>query len=99
MRATRFLRVAYRSEKRRQAVSCRCVLASTQRVSPKILNLRRPAVAPLAYIPPGGITYIAVLVEDRIMEYLLNTEPGAYSFADLQREKATLWDGVTNPVA
>jgi predicted RNA-binding protein with PUA-like domain len=33
------------------------------------------------------------------MEYLLKTEPGAYSFADLQREKATIWDGVTNPVA
>ncbi len=33
------------------------------------------------------------------MDYLLKTEPSAYSFADLQREKATVWDGVTNPVA
>jgi predicted RNA-binding protein with PUA-like domain len=33
------------------------------------------------------------------MDYLLKTEPSAYSFADLQREKATIWDGVTNPVA
>jgi predicted RNA-binding protein with PUA-like domain len=33
------------------------------------------------------------------MEYLLKTEPTAYSFADLQRDKSTVWDGVTNPVA
>ena len=33
------------------------------------------------------------------MPYLLKTEPTVYSFADLQREQATIWDGVTNPVA
>ena len=33
------------------------------------------------------------------MDYLLKTEPTVYSFADLEREKATIWDGVTNPVA
>jgi predicted RNA-binding protein with PUA-like domain len=33
------------------------------------------------------------------MDYLLKTEPSAYSFADLQRDKATVWDGVSNPVA
>jgi predicted RNA-binding protein with PUA-like domain len=33
------------------------------------------------------------------MDYLLKTEPTAYSFADLQRDKATIWDGVSNPVA
>jgi predicted RNA-binding protein with PUA-like domain len=33
------------------------------------------------------------------MDYLLKTEPSVYSFADLQREKSTIWDGVTNPVA
>lgn len=33
------------------------------------------------------------------MFYLLKTEPSVYSFADLQREKSTIWDGVTNPVA
>ena len=33
------------------------------------------------------------------MDYLLKTEPSEYSFADLQRDKATIWDGVTNPVA
>jgi predicted RNA-binding protein with PUA-like domain len=32
-------------------------------------------------------------------DYLLKTEPSEYSFADLQRDKATLWDGVKNPVA
>ncbi len=33
------------------------------------------------------------------MNYLLKTEPSVYSFADLQREDTTIWDGVTNPVA
>lgn len=32
-------------------------------------------------------------------DYLLKTEASAYSFADLERDKTTLWDGVTNPVA
>ena len=31
--------------------------------------------------------------------WLLKTEPSTYSFADLQREKITVWDGVSNPVA
>ena len=31
--------------------------------------------------------------------YLLKTEPSEYSFADLQRDQATVWDGVSNPVA
>ncbi|MFZ1927888.1 MAG: EVE domain-containing protein [Candidatus Sulfotelmatobacter sp.] len=33
------------------------------------------------------------------MSYLLKTEPTVYSFADLQRDQTTIWDGVTNPVA
>jgi predicted RNA-binding protein with PUA-like domain len=33
------------------------------------------------------------------MPYLLKTEPSSYSFADLQRDKSTLWDGVKNPAA
>jgi predicted RNA-binding protein with PUA-like domain len=33
------------------------------------------------------------------MDYLLKTEPSVYSFANLQKEKTTVWDGVTNPVA
>jgi predicted RNA-binding protein with PUA-like domain len=32
-------------------------------------------------------------------DYLLKTEPSEYSFADLQRDKLTVWDGVHNPVA
>jgi predicted RNA-binding protein with PUA-like domain len=31
--------------------------------------------------------------------YLLKTEPSEYSFADLQHDKKTEWDGVSNPVA
>src|SRR3954468_15706641 len=34
-----------------------------------------------------------------LMNYLLKTEPSTYSFADLQREGTTTWDGVTNPAA
>jgi predicted RNA-binding protein with PUA-like domain len=34
-----------------------------------------------------------------LSDYLLKTEPTEYSFADLQRDKQTIWDGVTNPVA
>ena len=33
------------------------------------------------------------------MPYLLKTEPSTYSFANLQEEGTTIWDGVTNPVA
>lgn len=33
------------------------------------------------------------------MPYLLKTEPSEYSFADLERDKSTVWDGVSNPVA
>ncbi|MGA9040977.1 MAG: EVE domain-containing protein [Terriglobales bacterium] len=33
------------------------------------------------------------------MDYLLKTEPSTYSFTDLQRDKTTIWDGVSNPVA
>lgn len=33
------------------------------------------------------------------VDYLLKTEPSEYSFADLQRDEVTRWDGVSNPVA
>jgi len=33
------------------------------------------------------------------MDYLLKTEPSTYSFADLERDKTTTWDGISNPVA
>ena len=32
-------------------------------------------------------------------DYLLKTEPSEYSFEELQRDEATVWDGVHNPVA
>jgi len=31
--------------------------------------------------------------------WLLKTEPSTYSFADLQRDQHTVWDGVKNPQA
>jgi predicted RNA-binding protein with PUA-like domain len=33
------------------------------------------------------------------MPYLLKTEPSTFSFADLQRERETIWDGVSAPAA
>jgi predicted RNA-binding protein with PUA-like domain len=36
---------------------------------------------------------------ERATAYLLKTEPSVYSFADLQRDGETIWDGVTNPAA
>lgn len=33
------------------------------------------------------------------VDYLLKTEPTVYSFVDLERDKQTIWDGVTNPTA
>src|SRR5215467_11728363 len=33
------------------------------------------------------------------MPYLLKTEPSEYSFANLERDKETIWGGVSNPVA
>lgn len=31
--------------------------------------------------------------------FLVKTEPSSYSFADLRRDRRTVWDGVSNPVA
>ena len=42
------------------------------------------------------IAHVGVLVAPG---YLLKTEPTVYSFADLQRDKITEWDGVSNPTA
>lgn len=33
------------------------------------------------------------------MAWLVKTEPGSYSYEDLEREGRGVWDGVTNPVA
>jgi predicted RNA-binding protein with PUA-like domain len=38
-------------------------------------------------------------MEPAMADYLLKTEPTTYSFADLQKDGATIWDGVSNPVA
>jgi predicted RNA-binding protein with PUA-like domain len=39
------------------------------------------------------------LLRTTLMDYLLKSEASVYSFADLLRDKTTIWDGVTNPVA
>jgi predicted RNA-binding protein with PUA-like domain len=52
-----------------------------------------------AFIPPNQPADIYAAVRIFRMPYLLKTEPSTYSFADLQREGTTIWDGVTNPVA
>ena len=36
---------------------------------------------------------------DLMADYLLKTEPTEYSFADLQKDKSTVWEGVANPTA
>ncbi|MEO8726190.1 MAG: EVE domain-containing protein [Acidobacteriaceae bacterium] len=33
------------------------------------------------------------------MPYLLKTEPGSYSYDDLERDGETVWDGIKNPQA
>jgi predicted RNA-binding protein with PUA-like domain len=33
------------------------------------------------------------------LDYLLKTEPSEYSFAELQKDEVTVWDGVSNPAA
>ncbi len=33
------------------------------------------------------------------MHYLLKTEPGTYSYDDLERDGETTWDGIKNPQA
>jgi predicted RNA-binding protein with PUA-like domain len=43
--------------------------------------------------------HFAAQLKIKSMDYLLKTEPSEYSFGDLQRDKETNWDGVTNPVA
>ena len=41
----------------------------------------------------------ALLVRWRDMPHLLKSEPDQYSYADLERDGETVWDGVTNPAA
>ena len=57
------------------------------------LQLRAPISPKLFYgVQPLCLQYPS-------MDYLLKTEPTVYSFANLERDKATTWDGVTNPTA
>jgi predicted RNA-binding protein with PUA-like domain len=42
---------------------------------------------------------VAGFLRGGAVDYLLKTEPTEYSFADLERDKTTVWDGVSNPVA
>jgi len=44
---------------------------------------------------------MAKAAEDRAdtAGWLLKTEPGSYSYADLERDGKTVWDGVTNNLA
>jgi predicted RNA-binding protein with PUA-like domain len=44
---------------------------------------------------PLGIAEVKPMSQD----YLLKTEPSEYSFADLLRDAATEWEGVSNPTA
>jgi len=48
---------------------------------------------------PPFVPFWATAIKIAAMYYLLKTEPSEYSFADLQRDQTTTWDGVTNPVA
>jgi predicted RNA-binding protein with PUA-like domain len=51
----------------------------------------------------GGVEWRAAtkMKTEELMagDYLLKTEPSEYSFENLQRDKITVWDGVSNPVA
>ena len=38
-------------------------------------------------------------MEPNSMPYLLKTEPGKYSFDDLEHDRETTWDGISNPQA
>jgi predicted RNA-binding protein with PUA-like domain len=37
--------------------------------------------------------------DSRVAYWLLKTEPDCYAWADLQRDRKTVWDGVTNALA
>jgi predicted RNA-binding protein with PUA-like domain len=49
--------------------------------------------------PEGKMATMKQDKQDGASNYLLKTEPSEYSFADLQKDKETIWDGVSNPVA
>jgi len=47
----------------------------------------------------NGPSECPIEVKFMSQDYLLKTEPSEYSFADLLRDAATEWEGVTNPTA
>lgn len=47
----------------------------------------------------GGANPLAGCYSLDMARFLVKTEPSTYSFADLKRDKRTVWDGVSNPVA
>jgi len=63
----------------------RCPITAGQRRAR--LRLGRVAVA-------GARAYALSMAR-----FLVKTEPSTYAFADLKRDKRTVWDGVSNPVA
>src|ERR1041385_2684244 len=52
-------------------------------------GIKRPV-----YQPPAGAGTLI-----RMSYFLAKTDPDTYSIDDLEREKRTAWDGVTNPQA
>ena len=59
-----------------------------------------PVVRPLQDVRVNGGSESRRETETRIMAYwLFKEEPEHYSFADLERDRATLWDGVSNNLA
>ena len=41
----------------------------------------------------------ASVLENRMPQWLLKTEPGTYSISDLERDRTTTWEGISNPQA
>lgn len=74
---------------------------SQARQAPGIVERVPQAVLPDRPVIPvrGRAGRQQLLRAIRPLEYLLKTEPDTYSFADLQRDGETVWDGVTNPTA
>jgi predicted RNA-binding protein with PUA-like domain len=59
----------------------------------------QPDFSPWPRVLYNTALIFAVEVTFMSQDYLLKTEPSEYSFADLQRDGETEWDGVSNPVA
>ena len=45
---------------------------------------------------PGDL---ASVLQGRMPQWLLKTEPGSYSISDLERDRTTTWEGISNPQA